>query len=72
LESSGRKGMESIEDFMDPKAKEEHEEEHSKKERKARTTIISRIIRLPAWFEPTRSNQPEMEVVMKNSVCKKM
>jgi hypothetical protein len=40
LESSGRKGMESIEDSMDPKAKEEHEEEHehSKKERKYRTT----------------------------------
>jgi hypothetical protein len=39
LEYSGRKGMESIEDSMDPKAKEEHEEEHedSKKERKART-----------------------------------
>jgi hypothetical protein len=33
-------GMESIEDSMDPRAKEKHEEEHedSKKERKARTT----------------------------------
>jgi hypothetical protein len=32
--------MESIEDSMDPRAKEKHEEEHedSKKERKARTT----------------------------------
>jgi hypothetical protein len=31
--------------------------------------IIPRIIRLPAWFEPTRINQAEeMEVVMKNSV----
>jgi hypothetical protein len=40
LESSGRKGMESIKESMDPKAKEEHEEEYedSKKERKARTT----------------------------------
>jgi hypothetical protein len=40
LESSGRKGMESIEDSMDAKVKEEHEEEHevSKKERKAITT----------------------------------
>jgi hypothetical protein len=39
LESSRRKGMESIEDSMDPKVEEEHEEEHedSKKERKART-----------------------------------
>jgi hypothetical protein len=33
-------GMESIEDSMDPRAKEKHEEEHedSKKERKSRTT----------------------------------
>jgi hypothetical protein len=40
LESSGRKGMESIEDSINPKAKEEHEEEHedSKNERKNRTT----------------------------------
>jgi hypothetical protein len=40
LESSRRKGMESIEDSMDPKVKEEHEEEHedSKKERKTRAT----------------------------------
>jgi hypothetical protein len=40
LESSGTKGMESIEDSMDPKVKEEHEEEHedSEKERKSRTT----------------------------------
>jgi hypothetical protein len=40
LEYSGRKGMEYIEDSMDPKAKYEHEEEHedSKKERKSRTT----------------------------------
>jgi hypothetical protein len=36
LESSGRKGMESIEESMDPKVKDEHED--SKKERKARTT----------------------------------
>jgi hypothetical protein len=36
LESSRRKGMESIEDSMDPKAKEEHED--SKKERKSKTT----------------------------------
>ena len=68
--------MESIEDSMDPKAKEEHEEEHedSKKERNPEQLVITpRIIRLLAWFEPTKSNQPEeMEVVMKNSVCKKM
>jgi hypothetical protein len=39
LESLGRKGMESIEESIDPKVKEEHEKEHedSKKERKART-----------------------------------
>jgi hypothetical protein len=40
LESSRRKGMEYIEDSMDPKVKEEHEEEHedSKKEIKSITT----------------------------------
>jgi hypothetical protein len=44
-----------------------------KKEKPEQPVIIPRIIRLPAWFEPTRSNQAEeMEVVMKNSVCKKM
>jgi hypothetical protein len=33
-------GMESIKKFIDPRAKEKHEEEHedSKKERKAKTT----------------------------------
>jgi hypothetical protein len=35
--------------------------------------IIPRITRLPSWFEPTRSNQAEeMEVMMKNSICKKL
>jgi hypothetical protein len=44
-----------------------------KKENLEQPIIISRIIKLPAWFEPTRSNQAkEMEVVMKNNVCKKM
>ena len=44
-----------------------------KKENPEQLVIISRIIRLPAWFKPTRSNQPEeMEVVMKNIVCKKI
>jgi hypothetical protein len=44
-----------------------------KKENPEQPVIIPRIIRLPAWFEPTRSNQvEEMEVVMKNGVCKKM
>ena len=38
-----------------------------KKEKLEQLVIIPRIIRLPAWFEPTRSNQAEeMEVVMKN------
>jgi hypothetical protein len=36
LEYLGRNEMESIEDSMDPKAKEEHE--YSKKERKSKTT----------------------------------
>ena len=44
-----------------------------KKEKLEQPVSMPRIIRLPAWFEPTRSNQlEEMEVVMKNSVCKKM
>jgi hypothetical protein len=42
------------------------------KEKPEQPIIISRITRLPAWFEPTRSNQAEeMEVMMKNSICKK-
>jgi hypothetical protein len=42
LESLGRKGMESIEDSMDPKAKKEHEEEHEdfKKGRNHKTTSM--------------------------------
>jgi hypothetical protein len=41
------------------------------KEKPEQPVIISRITRLPAWSEPTRSNQAEeMEVVMKNSVWK--
>jgi hypothetical protein len=44
-----------------------------KKEKPEQPVIIPRIIRLPAWFEPTRSSQAEgMEVVMKNNVCKKL
>jgi hypothetical protein len=36
------------------------------KEKPEQPVIISRITRLPAWFEPTRSNQTEeIEVVMK-------
>jgi hypothetical protein len=39
------------------------------KENPEQPIIISRIKRLLAWFEPTRSNQAEeMEVVMKNNV----
>ena len=44
-----------------------------KKENPEQPIIIPIIIRLPAWIEPTRRNQAEeMEVVMKNSVSKKM
>jgi hypothetical protein len=49
LESSGRKDMESIEDSMDPKAKEEHEKIMKiprKKEKPEQPVIIPRIIRL--------------------------
>jgi hypothetical protein len=39
------------------------------KENPEQSVNISRIARLPSWFEPTRSNQAEeTEVVMKNSV----
>ena len=41
------------------------------KENLEQPVIIPRITRLPAWFEPTRSNQvEEMKVVMKSSVWK--
>jgi hypothetical protein len=41
------------------------------KENPEQPVIISRITRLPAWFEPTKINQAEeMKVVMKNSVWK--
>jgi hypothetical protein len=65
-------GMESIENSMDPTAKEKHEEEHenSKTEKNSEQPVmISRITRLPSWFEPIRSNQAEeIEVVMNNGV----
>jgi hypothetical protein len=44
-----------------------------KKENPEQPVIILKITRLPAWFEPTRSNQGEvMEDMMKNSICKKL
>jgi hypothetical protein len=44
-----------------------------KEENPEQPVTITRIIRLPAWFEPTRSNQEEeMEVVINNNVCKKL
>ena len=56
-----------IEDLMDPRAKERHEEEHgdSKKERKARTTSHC----IENHKITSKSNQvEELKVVMKNSV----
>jgi hypothetical protein len=51
-------GMESIEDSMDPRAKEKHEEEHedSKKERKSQNNqlLYRESQRLPVWFELTK------------------
>ena len=51
-------GMESIEDSMDPRAKEKHEEEHedSKRERKIQNKqlLYRKSQRLPAWFELTK------------------
>ena len=60
---------------MDPKVKEKHEEEHkdSKKEKEEpeQLVIVSRITRLPTWYELTKSNQEEeLKVMMKNSVRK--
>ena len=41
--------------------------------KKENPVIIPRITRLSSWFEPTRINQAEeMEVMIKNNVCKKM
>jgi hypothetical protein len=70
-------GMKSIEDFVNPKKIKRNMRKNTKiprkKEKPEQPVITPRIIRLPAWFESTRSNQPkEMEVVMKNCVCKKM
>jgi hypothetical protein len=65
--------MESIRNSMNPKIKEKHEEEHvdSKKEEPEQPIILSRITRLPARYELTKSNQvEELKVVMKNSVRK--
>ena len=70
--------MEFIEDSMDPKVKKEHEKNMKiprKKEKPKQPIITPRIIRLPAWFEPTRSSQARRkwkEVVMKNNVCEKL
>jgi hypothetical protein len=44
-----------------------------KKEKPEQPFIIPKITRLLAWFEPTKSNQAEeMEVMMKNNICKKL
>ena len=44
-----------------------------KKEKPEQPVIILRITRLPTQFEPTRNNQAEeMEVMMKNNICKKL
>jgi len=41
------------------------------KENPEKPIIISKITRLPAWFEPSRSNQvEELEVVIMNRVWK--
>jgi hypothetical protein len=41
------------------------------KEKPEQPVIVSGITRLPAWSEPSRSNQAEeMEFVIKNSVWK--
>ena len=53
---------------MDPKVNEKHEEhEDSKKEEPEQPVIVSRITRLPVWYELIKSNQAEeLKVVIKN------
>jgi hypothetical protein len=66
-------GMESIENSMDPITKMRNMKIPREKEKPKQPVIIPRITRLPAWFEPTRRNQAEeMEVMMKNNICKKL
>jgi hypothetical protein len=44
-----------------------------KKEKPEQPVITPRNTRLLAWFEPIKSNQEEeMEVIMKNNICKKL
>jgi hypothetical protein len=44
-----------------------------KKEKLEQPIIILISIRLPEWFEATRSSQAEgMEIVMKNNACNKL
>jgi hypothetical protein len=45
----------------------------ARKKNPEQPVIIPRITRLPSWFEPTIRNQAEeMEVIIKNNVCKKI
>jgi hypothetical protein len=66
--------MESIRNFMNPRAKKKMKKNMNiprKKEKPERPVTVSRITRLPAQYEFTKSNQAkELKVIMKNSVWK--
>jgi hypothetical protein len=68
-------GMESIEDSMDPRAKEKHEEEHedSKKERKTQNNqlLYRESQRLPAWFELTKKQSSRRNGSYDKEQCEK-
>jgi hypothetical protein len=59
---------------MDPKSKENMRKNTKiprKKEKPEQPVIVSRVTRLPARYELTKSNQAaELKVVMKNSIRK--
>jgi hypothetical protein len=68
-------GMESIQDSMDPRAKEKHEEEHedSKKERKIQKNqlLYRESQRLPAWFELTKKQSRRRNESYHKEQCEK-
>ena len=42
---------------MDPNVKEKHKDSNKEKEEPEKLVIVSRITRLPAWYELTKINQ---------------
>jgi hypothetical protein len=66
--------MESIRNSMDPRGKKNMKKNVNiprKKDKSEQPFIVSRITRLPASYELTKSNQEEeLKVMIKNSVWK--